>query len=118
MNITLALYQNHYRRINNGQSYFRHIRICSLGIVATLCSDANSIYDRSVTMYEINIQNNDINIEDGKIWLYLTVEKKQIHLQPPENISMKCHKVSIDTFLQIIKDGLYLHKNVFYSLAY
>lgn len=66
-------------------------------------------------MYGINIQNNDIDIEGRKIWIYLTVEKKEIYLTPPENTSMKCHKVSIDTFLQIIKDGFYIHKNVFAS---
>ena len=54
-----------------------------------------------------------MHIEKNKIWLYLTVEKKQIHLTPPEDTEMTCKKVSIATFNQILKDGFYRHKDVF-----
>lgn len=56
-----------------------------------------------------------MHIENNKIWLYLTVEKKQIHLTPPENTSMYCTLVDIATFNQILKDGFYRHQHVFHS---
>ena len=50
-----------------------------------------------------------------KIWLYLTVRAKEIHLTPPENIEMKCRSVDMATFKQILKDGFYFYRGTQYT---